>query len=64
MPGKLTANEVEIMDMVCNGCTDKEIARTREKAVSTVKNTMVRIREKLDARNRGHAVKLYLLGKN
>jgi len=48
------------MDMVCQGRYDKEIALARGRAVSTVKNTMGTIYEKLGARNRAHAVKLYL----
>ena len=56
----LTPNERQIMDMVCQGRYDKEIALARGRAVSTVKNTMGTIYEKLGARNRAHAVKLYL----
>jgi DNA-binding CsgD family transcriptional regulator len=44
------------MWMVAQGMTDKEIAFILGIAVSTVKNTMRMIYEKLEARNRAHAV--------
>ena len=44
------------MWMVAEGMTDKEIAAHVGVALSTVKNTMVAIYEKLEARNRAHAV--------
>ncbi len=42
--------------MVTKGMTDKKIAATPGIALSTVKNTMAMIYDKLDARNRAHAV--------
>jgi DNA-binding CsgD family transcriptional regulator len=44
------------MWMVAQGMTDKEIAAILGIAVSTVKNTMRMIYEKLEARNRAQAV--------
>jgi DNA-binding CsgD family transcriptional regulator len=52
----LTEKQARLMWMVAQGMTDKEIASTECLAVSTVKNTMVAIYEKLEARNRAHAV--------
>ncbi len=56
---KLTDKQCRMMQMVIDGMTDKEIAAQRGLAVSTVKNTMVVIYEKLQARNRAQAVYRY-----
>jgi DNA-binding NarL/FixJ family response regulator len=53
---RLTDRQAKLMWMVAQGMTDKEIASTLDVAVSTVKNTMVMIYEKLEARNRAQAV--------
>jgi DNA-binding NarL/FixJ family response regulator len=42
--------------MVAEGMTNKEIAAVLDIALSTVKNTMVMVYEKLEARNRAEAV--------
>lgn len=53
---RLTGRQSKLIWMVAQGMTDKEIAATLGIAVSTVKNTMVMIYEKLEARNRAQAV--------
>jgi DNA-binding CsgD family transcriptional regulator len=53
---KLTFRQAKLMWMVAQGMTDKEIAVILGIAVSTVKNTMRMIYEKLEARNRAQAV--------
>jgi DNA-binding CsgD family transcriptional regulator len=53
---KLTDRQTKLMWMVAQGMTDKEIAAILCLAVSTVKNTMRMIYEKLEARNRAQAV--------
>jgi DNA-binding NarL/FixJ family response regulator len=53
---KLTNGQTKIMWMVVEGMTDKEIATEQGRAVSTIKNTMVAIYSKLNAKNRAHAV--------
>jgi DNA-binding CsgD family transcriptional regulator len=53
---RLTDRQAKLMWMVAQGMTDKEIAAILGLAVSTVKNTMPMIYEKLEARNRAQAV--------
>jgi DNA-binding NarL/FixJ family response regulator len=53
---RLTDRQNKLLWMVADGMTDKEIAAALGIAVSTVKNTMVKIYEKLEARNRAQAV--------
>jgi DNA-binding CsgD family transcriptional regulator len=53
---ELTLKQKKLMWMLAEGMTDKEIAASEGVALSTVKNTMVAIYDKLDAKNRAHAV--------
>ncbi len=53
---RLTNGQTRLMWMVTEGMTDKEIAARQGVALSTIKNTMVVIYDKLQARNRAHAV--------
>jgi DNA-binding NarL/FixJ family response regulator len=53
---RLSPGQTKLMWMVIEGMTDKEIAATRGVALSTVKNSMVVIYDKLEAKNRAHAV--------
>jgi DNA-binding CsgD family transcriptional regulator len=48
------------MNMIAEGMTNKEIAQATGKALPTVKNTLVRIKDKLGARNSPHAVRLMM----
>jgi len=59
----LTPKQRDILTMVGDGYTDKEIARTLERSVSTIKNTMVIIYDKLKVRNRAQAGRV-VFGKN
>lgn len=52
----LTGRQAKLMWMVAEGMTNKEIAAVLDIALSTVKNTMVMVYEKLEARNRAEAV--------
>ena len=60
----LTIKQTKLMWMVAGGMTDKEIAATEGVALSTVKNTMVTIYDKLEARNRAHAVYRFCFERN
>lgn len=62
-PGNpLAPRQTQIIEMVSRGMTDKEVATALGIAVSTVKNTMVTIYEKLGAKNRAEAVYKWLSG--
>jgi len=56
----LSRREVEILKMVATGMSNKEIASSLVIAEGTVKNHLTSIFNKLDARDRMHAV---LIGK-
>jgi len=56
----LSSGETDIMRMVCLGMTNREIADVRCYALSTVKNQLVKIYEKLGACNKAQAVTLFL----
>jgi DNA-binding CsgD family transcriptional regulator len=56
----LTQRELKLMVMVSDGFTNKEIAIATGRALPTVKNTLVRIKDKLGAKNSAHAVKLVM----
>ena len=52
----LTKNELNLMRLCSEGLTNQEIALKTGKALPTVKNTMVKIKDKLGAKNSAHAV--------
>lgn len=56
----LTRREIEYLELAAQGFTDREIAIRLEVARATVRNTLVVIRNKLNARNTTHAVALWL----
>lgn len=62
MPGKrlLTSREQRILQLMADGCTDKEICQRLGVAYSTLRSTMTRIMMKLNARTRPHAVAMYV----
>ena len=50
--------EIEVLDLVSQGFSNKQIATRLFLAEDTVKTHLVSLRRKLDARNRAHAVTL------
>lgn len=56
--GRLTARELEILDLISEGLTNKEIARTMAIRLPTVKNHVHNIFEKLGVHTRAAAVAL------
>jgi DNA-binding CsgD family transcriptional regulator len=56
----LTQRERGVMDLVCLGKTQVEIALILGKNVNTVKSCYERVREKLDAHDKALAVAKYL----
>jgi len=52
----LTSREIEILEHVARGLTNKEVARTLQLSDKTVKHYMTNIMQKLNARNRVEAV--------
>jgi len=56
----LSQRETEIVRLAAEGYRDREIARELILAEYTVKDYMVKLRYKLGARNRTHAVALAL----
>ena len=52
----LTARETEILGLICQGMADKEIARSLDLALNTVRNHVATIYGKLDVHRRGEAV--------
>jgi two-component system NarL family response regulator len=57
---QLSARQIEVLSHVALGLTDKEIGQALGCAEQTIKNHMVAIMLKLGARNRTHAVVIYL----
>ncbi|MCK4898887.1 MAG: response regulator transcription factor [Anaerolineales bacterium] len=55
---RLSHRELEVLNQVANGAGNKEIAFQAGTSEQTVKNQMTSILEKLEARNRAHAVTL------
>ena len=53
---RLSHRELEVLNQVANGAGNKEIAFQAGTSEQTVKNQMTSILEKLEARNRAHAV--------
>jgi len=54
----LTSREIEILEHVARGLTNKEVARTLQLSDKTVKHYMTNIMQKLNVRNRVEAVLL------
>jgi LuxR family maltose regulon positive regulatory protein len=54
--GLFTRREKEILELICSGATNQEIAQKLFLSLSTVKNHIQTIYEKLDANNRTQAV--------
>jgi DNA-binding CsgD family transcriptional regulator len=55
----LSWRETQVLALIANGATDREIAATLFLAESTVSADVRRLRAKLDARNRAHAVAIW-----
>ena len=56
----LSEREADVMELMAQGASNWEIARTLYISEKTVKNHINRIFTKLQANNRGHAVSLWL----
>ena len=56
LAGRLTVREREILGLVAEGLSNKQIARRLSIRLSTVKNHVHSIMKKLDVRERGEAV--------
>ena len=52
----LTGREIQVITLVADGCTNKEIAGRLSLSALTVKNHLARIGRKLGARDRAHLV--------
>lgn len=52
----LSDQETSVLRLAAEGCTDREIARRMHVSEKTIDTYWSRIRQKLDARNRTHAV--------
>lgn len=57
---RLSKRELEIIELLSYGCSDKEIATQLEISTRTVQTHVMRIIMKLHARNRTNAVATYL----
>jgi DNA-binding NarL/FixJ family response regulator len=57
---KLSKRELEIIELLSYGCSDKEIARDLEISARTVQTHVTRIVIKMHARNRTNAVANYI----
>jgi DNA-binding CsgD family transcriptional regulator len=58
---KLSEKQTKIMELMCVGATTKEIARIVGGAPSTIETHIKIIFEKFQAKNRCHAVLIYIL---
>ncbi len=56
----LTSRQREILELLVQGCQNKEIATTLSISLNTVATHMVNIFEKLQVGNRAHAVAVYV----
>lgn len=56
----LTPAEHKVLDLVCEGLENPEIARRRFASVATIKRQLQSILVKLGARNRTHAAVIHL----
>ena len=57
-PTRLTGRELDVIRLMSDGLSDKEIAMELAISTHTVASYTIRIYEKLDAINRAHAVAL------
>jgi DNA-binding NarL/FixJ family response regulator len=57
---RLSKRELEIIELLSYGCSDKEIAKNLEISARTVQTHVTRIVIKLHARNRTNAVATYI----
>lgn len=57
---RLSKRELEIIELLSYGCSDKDIARQLDISARTVQTHVTRIVIKLNARNRTNAVATYL----
>lgn len=55
---KLTARQMEVLELIADGDTSKEIAPKLEIEIKTVESHVTAILLKLDAKTRAHAVKI------
>jgi len=51
----LTRRELQVLTLVCRGFTNEEISKALRIGLSTVRNYVASIMDKLEARNRTHA---------
>ena len=57
---KLSKREIKILEMLCDGYSDKEIAKKLKNSPRTIQTHITRLALKLNARNRTAAVAIYL----
>ena len=57
---KLSAREIRILELLCEGYSDKEIAKKLKNSPRTIQTHITRLILKLNARNRTAAVAVYL----
>lgn len=57
----LTPREVEVMDLIAEGKSNKEIAEILGVGKGTIGSFLVKIYDKLDAHNRAGATRMWLL---
>lgn len=61
---ELSKRELEIIILIANGFSDKEISKKLKISTRTIQTYVIRICSKLEARNRSHAVTKFLLKNN
>lgn len=57
---KLSTREIRILELLCDGYSDKEIAKKLKNSPRTIQTHITRLALKLNARNRTAAVAIYL----
>jgi DNA-binding CsgD family transcriptional regulator len=57
----LTRRETQVMELICEGCSVKEIGPFMRISNHTVKSHLKSVHRKLGARNGKHAVALYMI---
>jgi DNA-binding NarL/FixJ family response regulator len=58
-PARLTAREAEVMEAVCTGMTNAQIAQALFLSENTVRNHLTHIHARLGAHSRAHAIALW-----
>lgn len=58
----LTSRELQILNLIADGCSNKQIATILDRSEQTVKNHVSNILRKLNANDRAHAVVLAIRG--